>query len=142
MGAQKNQSPEKSSQFPLKLLLELHLALPNHQRLPSLCSDGRKILFVSGLIAPELRPPVVRIRLRLVRYLAAPVRMPETAVDKYHFPPRYKHQIRLSWKILPVQPETESHPVNHAAYRQLGKHSLTADTAHVLTAVHGSKAPL
>ena len=70
------------------------------------------------------------------------MRVPETAVDKYYFSPRDKHQIRLSWQILPVQPETETHPVNQAAYRQLGKHPLAAYAAHVLTAVHGPKAPL
>ena len=72
-----------------------------------------------------------------MRGLAAFVRVPETAVNKDHFPPRDKYQIRLSRKILPVQPEPESHPVHQAAYRQLGKHPLAADTAHVLTAVHG-----
>ena len=46
-------------------------------------------------------------------------------------------RIRPSWKILPVQPEPEAHLVNNAAHRQLGKHPLAADTAHVLTAVHG-----
>ena len=70
---------------------------------------------------------------------AAVMRVPETSVHKYHFPPRDKHQIRLSRKILPVQPETETHPVHEAAHRQLGKHPLAADAAHVLTAVHGSQ---
>ena len=65
--------------------------------------------------------------------------MPETSVNKYDFPPRSKDQVGLSRKILPVQPETVTHPVNQAAYRQFGKHPLAADTAHVLTAVHGSQ---
>lgn len=72
-----------------------------------------------------------------MRGLATLVRMPETAVHKYHFPPRDKHQIGLSRKILAVQAEPITHPVNKGAYRQLGKHPLATDTAHVLAAVHG-----
>src|SRR5207248_9287384 len=74
-----------------------------------------------------------------MRGLATLVRMPETSVNKYHFPPRNKHEIRLSWKIVAVQPETVTHPVNHAAHGQLGDHPLAADLAHVLAAVHGSQ---
>lgn len=74
-----------------------------------------------------------------MRSLAMPVRMPEASVDKYHFPPRSKHEVRLSWQILPVQPEAVTHAVNHAAYRQLRTHPLAADAAHVFTAVHGSQ---
>jgi hypothetical protein len=63
--------------------------------------------------------------------------VPETAMHKYNLPPRNKYQIWLSRQILAVQPETETHPVDHASYSQLGKHPLAAYTAHVFTAVHG-----
>ena len=66
----------------------------------------------------------------------AVMRVPETSMYEYHFPPRSKYEIRLSRQILAVQPEAEAHPVNHAAYRKLGKHPLAAYPAHVLTAVH------
>lgn len=74
-----------------------------------------------------------------MRGLASTMAVPETSVHKNHFTPRCEYEVWFSWEIFSMEAETVAHPVNHAPYRQLGKHSLVADTAHVLAAIHGSQ---
>src|SRR5438132_5670781 len=63
------------------------LTIPDDQLFPAGRGQSLYVPGIPRLIALKLRPPVCGIGFWCVRNVAA-MRVPETAVNKYHFPPR------------------------------------------------------
>jgi hypothetical protein len=62
--------------------------------------------------------------------------MPETSVNKDHFPARPEHQVGFSGKIFSMQPESVAQFVHEASHLQLWQHILAADRPHIGAPVH------
>ena len=87
-------------------------ALPDYQRLPTNFRQRRYILFVAFLVALQLRLPIIGVRLRNVRALAA-VRVPEAPMHEYRFPATREHDVRRTRQRPIVEPEPESRTMQH-----------------------------
>jgi hypothetical protein len=77
----------------------------------------------------------------------AVMRMPEAPVDKNYLSARTEHQIGLSRKVFPMQPEPVAQLMHDTSHPQLGLHVFAADRPHIGTAVHqrrpsGARMPL
>lgn len=57
--------------------------------------------------------------------------MPKATMYENNFAAARKHQVRLSGKISPVKPETESHAMNQPAHQQLRLHPFASDPLHI-----------
>jgi phenylpropionate dioxygenase-like ring-hydroxylating dioxygenase large terminal subunit len=112
-------------------------ALPNHHSLPALHGKGFKILVVAYLVSPELWQPEILIRLWYESGLAV-VRVPKTAVDKYHFAPCRERKVRFARKVRPVKTETITESMYKAPHRHFRQRILATDCAHILAAIHTS----
>jgi hypothetical protein len=62
------------------------------------------------------------------------VLVPKAAVNKDHFLPANEREIRISWEVFSVQPESVSKSVSEPADQHFGLHSFAANCAHVRAA--------
>jgi hypothetical protein len=60
--------------------------------------------------------------------------MPKTTVDENHFSAAGKHQVRPSWQMLVVKPETVTHGMNKAPDSHLWGSIPALNPAHILGA--------
>jgi len=79
-----------------------NLTLPDDEDPPAELSQSFEILSVPPLVFSELRQPEIPVRFRDESGLTC-MRVPEAAVNEYHLPPRWKCQIRLAWKVWPME---------------------------------------
>ena len=80
----------------------------------------RLVAYVSNNIALKLFFPVLHMCLRVGRMLAGGMAMPETSVHEDDRPILWKHDVRTTGQILPVETEAKTESVGDAANYQLG----------------------
>lgn len=105
-------------------------ALPEDQCLPAQAFECRKRSTVSGDISFKLRIPELHSGFRRRGFAAAAVPMPEAAVNKHHFFPGRKHEIRRSRQILPMKTVSVTHSVEGSSDDQFGSCVSTSDFGH------------
>ncbi len=94
----------------------------------------RTVGFVAKLIAPQLPGPILGTGSGYPSFRTAGMLMPEAAVHQYYFPARREDNVRVSWQVATMQPETVSEAVNEAAQNNLRARVLAANAPHVRAA--------
>lgn len=81
------------------------LAFPNHDDAPTGVLQFGGHHSVSMLVGGEFPKPEFGSRLWIGCLSASGVPMPKAAVYEDHEASAWKNEVRLSWQVLPVQPE-------------------------------------
>jgi hypothetical protein len=74
--------------------LVANLAFPEHQRVPTICSKGRRHVAITLYIPREFRPPIPHVVARLLGQGTVRMLVPEAAVDEDDLAVPRKNEIR------------------------------------------------
>jgi hypothetical protein len=107
------------------------LASPDDENPPAEAPQCGAVAEIARGIAFEFPEPKGAVGGGCGRLAAAPVPVPEAAVDENHDAPRAEHDVRPSWQAGAVQPEPQTHRVKQAPDDELGFGVLVADARHV-----------
>ena len=105
-------------------------ALPNNQYAPAHLAETLFLLFISHLVAPEFRNPIILIRTRETISLRTVVLVPKTSVDEDHLAAAGKGQIRAAGQIFAMEPIAVSHTVRQTAHDHFQARILALDRLH------------
>ena len=114
-------------------------AFPDDENAAAAGGKRRVVLLVPLLVSGKLRPPVIRIGLRKNGSRAAPVLMPEAAVDENHGPPFGKNNVGLARKTADMQAKAKAVGKEKPPHGHLGLRVFGDDGPHDLRALFRSE---
>lgn len=129
--ARGNSFREKSSDPRSNSINVGKLTFPNCQDLPA---QRPKASFVAGITLPcpfKFWKPILTVGFRHMSDAAPPMIVPETAMNKNHFPQTYEHQVRMPRQLVSVQAEPIAQLMHQTAHYNFRRSVPAANLPHV-----------
>ncbi len=117
----------------------LRLALPNHDRHPAEKAKMPLNSAIASLVTAEFILPIFMIRFWHGRLITPAMPVPKAAVDQNNCLVFGQADVRIAWKILSIEVESESTPMKKAADQHLWPSIARMHPSHYLASLFGAE---